>query len=47
MPITILAKNTQSIKKRYRVHSIYTFHLPKMIAANAPLRACTSTGAAP
>ena len=33
MPITILAKNTQSIKKRYRVHSIYTFHLPKMIAA--------------
>ncbi len=30
MPITVLAKNTQSIKKRYRVNSIYTFNLPKM-----------------
>ena len=33
MPITVLAKNTQSIKKRYRVNSIYTFNLPKMISA--------------
>lgn len=33
MPITVLAKNTQSIKKRYRVGSIYTFNLPKMVAA--------------
>ncbi|MGI6255580.1 MAG: polysaccharide pyruvyl transferase CsaB [Acutalibacter sp.] len=33
MPITVLAKNTQSIKKRYRVNSIYTFNLPKMFAA--------------
>lgn len=33
MPITVLAKNTQSIKKHYRVDSVYTFHLPKMISA--------------
>lgn len=33
MPVTILAKNTQSIKKRYQVNSIYTFNLPKMFAA--------------
>ena len=33
MPITVLAKNTQSIKKRYRVNSIYTFNLPKMFSA--------------
>ena len=33
MPITVLAKNTQSIKKRYRVNSIYSFNLPKMFAA--------------
>lgn len=31
IPITVMAKNTQSIKKRYRVNSIYTFNLPKMI----------------
>ena len=33
MPITVLAKNTQSIKKRYRVNSLYTFNLPKMFSA--------------
>ena len=33
MPITVLAKNTQSIKKRYRVNSIYTFNIPKMFSA--------------
>lgn len=33
MPITVLAKNTQSIKKRYRVNSIYTFNLPRMVGA--------------
>lgn len=33
MPITVLAKNTQSIKKRFHVNSIYTFHLPKMVKA--------------
>ena len=26
MPITVLAKNTGSIKRRYRVNSLYTFH---------------------
>lgn len=33
MPITVLAKNTESVKKRYRVNSFYTFNLPKMVAA--------------
>ncbi len=33
MPITVLAKNTQSIKKRYRVNSIYSFNLPRMFNA--------------
>ncbi len=33
MPITVLAKNTQSIKKRYRVNSIYSFNIPRMMAA--------------
>ena len=33
MPITVLAKNTQSIKKRYRVNSVYTFNLFGMIRA--------------
>ena len=33
MPVTILAKNTQSIKKRYQVNSIYTFNIPKMFSA--------------
>ncbi len=33
MPITVLAKNTQSIKQRYRVNSVYTFHLPMIIRA--------------
>lgn len=31
MPVTVLAKNTQSIKKRYRVDSVYTFDIFKMI----------------
>ena len=33
MPITVLAKNTQSIKKRYRVNSIYSFNVPRMFSA--------------
>lgn len=33
MPITVLAKNTGSIKRRYRVNSIYTFHFLKMLRA--------------
>ncbi len=33
VPITVLAKNTQSIKKRYRVNSIYTFNLPRILGA--------------
>ena len=32
IPITVLAKNTMSIKKRYRVNSVYTFNLPKMMS---------------
>ncbi|WP_322203128.1 polysaccharide pyruvyl transferase CsaB [Acutalibacter intestini] len=31
IPITVLAKNTQSIKQRYKVHSIYTFNLPRIL----------------
>lgn len=31
MPITVLAKNTDSIKKRYRVGSIYTLNVPKFL----------------
>lgn len=33
MPITVLAKNTESVKKRYRVNSSYTLNFPKMISA--------------
>lgn len=33
MPVTVLAKNTQSIKKRYRVDSIYTLNMPKIMMA--------------
>lgn len=33
MPITVLAKNTGSIKRRYRVNSLYTFHFLKMLWA--------------
>lgn len=33
MPVTVLAKNTASIKQRYRVNSIYTFHFRKMLRA--------------
>ncbi len=33
MPITVLAKNTESIKKRYRVNSIYTLNVPKILLA--------------
>ncbi len=33
VPITVLAKNTESIKKRYRVDSIYTLNVPKMLLA--------------
>lgn len=33
VPLTVLAKNTQSIKQRYRVNSIYTFNLPKILGA--------------
>ena len=33
IPLTVLAKNTQSIKQRYRVNSIYTFNLPKILGA--------------
>ena len=33
VPITVLAKNTLSIKKRYRVDSIYTLNVPKMLLA--------------
>ncbi len=31
VPITVLAKNTQSIKQRYRVNAVYTFNLPKIM----------------
>ncbi len=31
VPITVLAKNTQSIKQRYRVNAVYTFNLPKIL----------------
>lgn len=30
LPVTVLAKNTNSIKKRFGVHSIYTFNLPRI-----------------
>ncbi len=33
MPVTVLAKNTESIKKRYRVDSIYTLNVPKILLA--------------
>ncbi len=33
MPITVLAKNTGSIKGRYRVNAIYSFHFWKMLWA--------------
>ncbi len=33
IPITVLAKNTESIKKRYRVDSIHTLNVPKMLLA--------------
>lgn len=33
MPITVLAKNTLSIKKRYRVESIHTLNVPKFLWA--------------
>lgn len=33
MPITVLAKNTASIKKRYRVDSLYTLNVLKMLLA--------------
>lgn len=35
MPITVLAKNTDSLKRRYRVNAIYTFSLLKMLRAMA------------
>ena len=31
LPITVLAKNALSIKKRYRVNAVYTFNLPMII----------------
>ncbi len=33
MPITVLAKNTESIKNRYRVNSIYTLNVPRLLWA--------------
>lgn len=33
MPVTVLAKNTESIQKRYRVDSIYTLNVPKILWA--------------
>ena len=33
MPLTVLAKNTESIQKRYRVDSIYTLNVPKILWA--------------
>ena len=33
MPITVMAKNTGSIKRRYRVNALYTFHFVKMLRA--------------
>ncbi len=33
VPITVLAKNTESIKKRYRVDSVYTLNIWKMLFA--------------
>lgn len=33
IPITVLAKNTESIKKRYRVHSIHTLSILKILLA--------------
>lgn len=31
VPITVLAKNTMSIKERYRVNAVYTFNIPKIL----------------
>lgn len=31
LPVTVLAKNTNSIKKRFGVHSVYTFNLPRIV----------------
>lgn len=31
LPVTVLAKNTNSIKKRFGVNSVYTFNLPKIV----------------
>lgn len=31
VPITVLAKNTLSIKERYRVNAVYTFNIPKIL----------------
>ena len=33
MPITILAKNTMSVKKKFHVNAVYTFNIPSMIHA--------------
>ncbi len=33
IPITVLAKNTESIKKRYQIESIYTLNIPKILLA--------------
>jgi polysaccharide pyruvyl transferase CsaB len=33
IPITVLAKNTESIKKRYRVNAVYTFNIFKIFRA--------------
>lgn len=33
IPISVLAKNTQSVKKCYRVDSIYTLNIPKILLA--------------
>ena len=33
MPITVLAKNAESIKKRYRVDSLYTLNVPEILWA--------------
>ncbi len=33
IPISVLAKNTQSVKKSYRVDSIYTLNIPKILLA--------------
>ncbi len=38
LPITVLAKNTDSVKKRHRVGSIYTLNIPGMLRALASSR---------